>query len=237
VSGNCLQQVDLKYFQLGSSPRHNVKKSLINRDNTPLRTTPLEWHCPEWMYGTDSGCDCFCGSWDPDCNSVDNGQNDCTEGLGGKCVSAGVCEYAVPLVDTNSGTCQDEDATPITNPECWHCEAHLFNDSLACNCECGLWDPDCLDPTLPIVGCRDVAEHTTTCSLWDGSCRWTPLAPSSWNCSLRSYGTDDGCDEGCGAIDPDCSRIESPASDCSCAAGPGQLNSLLFLFVVLIMLF
>jgi hypothetical protein len=26
----------------------------------------------------------------------------------------------------------------------------------------------------------------------------------TWTCDVDSYGTDDGCDCGCGALDPDC---------------------------------
>ena len=30
------------------------------------------------------------------------------------------------------------------------------------------------------------------------------LAPAAWDCAASYYGTDDGCDCGCGLIDPDC---------------------------------
>jgi len=57
--------------------------------------------------------------------------------------------------------------------------------------------------------------------------RISPCAPPQWTCDPARFGRDDGCDCGCGALDPDCEG-SSAASACafcdapgSCAAGLG----------------
>jgi hypothetical protein len=48
-----------------------------------------------------------------------------------------------------------------------------------------------------------------------------PTAPEAWTCDNSYYGTDDGCDCGCGALDPDCAADApegvDPASAAVCA--------------------
>jgi len=99
-------------------------------------------------------------------------------------------------------------------PPSWTCDEALFGDGLSCDCGCGGGDPDCaIMPGLPVVGC----DAPNMCNA--GNC-----VPPEWTCSGAFFGTDDGCDCGCGALDPDC-----PASDIaecqfcnnanSCAAG------------------
>eukprot|EP00727_Mastigamoeba_balamuthi_P013227 m51a1_g8527 putative serine-threonine protein (869) ;mRNA; r:124056-127457 len=76
--------------------------------------------------------------------------------------------------------------------------ASLYNDGAACHCECGVWDPDCAkNPVSVNCSASSVCDRTGHC-----------LAPG-WNtgvCALRSYGSGDGCQCGCGgtAVDPDC---------------------------------
>jgi hypothetical protein len=57
--------------------------------------------------------------------------------------------------------------------------------------------------------------------------------PTSWTCSAGFYGAGDGCDCGCGAMDPDCSSGAASAclycndtGSCSTVSGcPGNINS------------
>ena len=53
------------------------------------------WTCSRSFYGTRDGCDCNCGSWDPDCNDPNQQVLNC--GMLEACVYPGVC--AVPLPD------------------------------------------------------------------------------------------------------------------------------------------
>ncbi len=99
-------------------------------------------------------------------------------------------------------------------PDTWSCDVALFSDGATCDCSCGGFDPDCaIMPGLPIVGC----DAPNVCSA--GNC-----VPPEWTCSGAYYGTDDGCDCGCGQIDPDCATNDISACQfCnnanSCAAG------------------
>jgi hypothetical protein len=33
---------------------------------------PSTWTCPSALYGSNDGCDCMCGAWDPDCDAADS---------------------------------------------------------------------------------------------------------------------------------------------------------------------
>lgn len=55
--------------------------------------------------------------------------------------------------------------------------------------------------------------------------------PLDWTCGDTSYGTGDGCDCGCGAVDPDCVSASADACDycdgggsCGDAACPGNID-------------
>jgi hypothetical protein len=49
------------------------------------------------------------------------------------------------------------------------------------------------------------------------------LAPAAWECSASYYGTDDGCDCGCGVVDPDCDSGSAAVCDYEwCTSGDPQ---------------
>eukprot|EP00727_Mastigamoeba_balamuthi_P004831 m51a1_g14346 putative protein kinase domain containing protein (931) ;mRNA; f:170321-173811 len=101
-------------------------------------------------------------------------------------------------------------ASPALVPSAWHCAPSRYNDTL-CDCECGAWDPACAasrsGPLSPsCAGAGEVCDRRGRC-----------VAPG-WNesvCPLRSYGSYDACDCGCGGalLDPDC-------RDSTVAGGP-----------------
>eukprot|EP00727_Mastigamoeba_balamuthi_P010322 m51a1_g5912 hypothetical protein (620) ;mRNA; f:16676-31840 len=63
-----------------------------------------------------------------------------------------------------------------TVPAGWTCPSSSYKDGAVCDCECGLWDPDCSTSGAGPLGCE-----------------------------LRSFGSGDGCQCGCGGLlDPDC---------------------------------
>ena len=45
--------------------------------------------------------------------------------------------------------------------------------------------------------------------------------PAAWRCSAAMYGTGDGCDCDCGALDPDCGQQAPPSTSAGPGAGPG----------------
>lgn len=47
-----------------------------------------------------------------------------------------------------------------------------------------------------------------------------PEVPDEWSCPAEFYSTDDGCDCGCGALDPDC--MNPTADACEFCGGPGS---------------
>lgn len=49
-----------------------------------------------------------------------------------------------------------------------------------------------------------------------------PCTPEEWTCDEDFYGNDDGCDCGCGVLDPDCESADS--SDCEYCAEDGSCN-------------
>ncbi len=71
-------------------------------------------------------------------------------------------------------------------------------DVAYCDCECGAYDPDCDDATLPTP-----CEAGQTCGMTSGECEGTPTA---WTCAPTDYdaGMANGCQCNCGAYDPDC---------------------------------
>ncbi|KAG2381835.1 hypothetical protein C9374_006219 [Naegleria lovaniensis] len=92
-------------------------------------------------------------------------------------------------------------------PSEWTCNPSYYNASDGCDCGCGAWDPDCNLKKSLLVGCPSAGAFA--CSTSSFNC--TPImnnkgyqVPPAWSCSPESYGSNDGCDCGCGAVDPDC---------------------------------
>eukprot|EP00727_Mastigamoeba_balamuthi_P009579 m51a1_g5243 hypothetical protein (410) ;mRNA; r:15109-16886 len=85
-------------------------------------------------------------------------------------------------------------AVPIS----WACSRALYADGV-CHCGCGAWDPDCNASVAGPVG---------NCSAGRVCNRTGECVDPGWDervCALRSYGSGDGCQCGCGAmLDPDC---------------------------------
>lgn len=94
-------------------------------DGTCTVSLPDGWQCRSRFYGTGDGCDCNCGARDPDCDDPDQEVFGCVPGSA--CNADGSCE------------------TPI--PSGWVCDASTFGAGDACDCNCGLPDPDCATET------------------------------------------------------------------------------------------
>lgn len=88
---------------------------------------PPEWECATGAYAQQDGCDCRCGAPDPDC-AIGDVPRGCLDG-----------EVCAP-----DGTC----SAPPSPPEGWTCDPFAYLDGVACDCECGVTDPDCQVPGL-----------------------------------------------------------------------------------------
>lgn len=139
--------------------------------------------------GTCSGATPYCGddqnctaTCTPDCDEKSCGDDGC----GGTC-----------------GTCAAGESCALTNecvPDAWTCPLVYYNDDVACDCGCGVQDPDC-DGQTYVLGCPSTS---TTCT--DGVCDVTFCdansdCPNQW--CTGSYGTGDGTLGGvCSVPDP-----------------------------------
>ncbi len=142
------------------------------------------WECDPSYYdaGAEDYCDCECGAADPDCDIAEIPIYPCHEGQ--TCSTQFECEGL---------------------PTAWTCDANAFDDGTTCNCDCGVYDPDCEIANAPVTGCTS----GTTCNLDYGTC-----IPDGWTCEPAYYGATDGCDCACGAVDPDCSDSEATVYGC-----------------------
>ena len=163
-----------------------------------IEATPLPgWTCSPTWYSSADGCDCHCGIFDPDCN-------DPSEVLlcGDTCVSNTTQTCSCEVGDS---TCT---ATPKEIPDGWTCPDSYFHSRDGCDCHCGVYDPDCDEPSQ-ILLCGDTCDattHTCSCEVDDSVCTGIEIeVPPEWTCLPSYFHSQDGCDCHCGIFDPDCS--------------------------------
>ncbi|KAJ1638683.1 hypothetical protein T492DRAFT_857828, partial [Pavlovales sp. CCMP2436] len=170
-------------------------------------TPPTSWTCSGAYYGAGDGCDCACGAIDPDCASP-------TSVL-----------YRCPGTRAEGWTCSAT-ATPRCVPTTWSCAASYYGTNDGCDCGCGAVDPDCASSSSTLYNCPG-----TRAAGWSCSANASPqCVPPSWTCSASYFGANDGCDCGCGSVDPDCLSPTSVLYYCpgsrvqrwSCDASTGQ---------------
>jgi hypothetical protein len=108
------------------------------------------------------------------------------------------------------------ECTSDTNkaPAEWQCDPTWYDAGDGCDCGCAVHDPDCDSQEQPVyVWCE---EPYNACRIDDGQC-------IMWNCAPELYGSQDGCDCGCGSQDPDCEDATLPVNGCKeievCIAG------------------
>jgi len=91
---------------------------------------PSDWICNPDFYGVLDGCDCDCGAWDPDCSDASQPIHGCAQGA--------VCE--------TNGTCSVQE---------WFCEPSYFDALDGCDCDCGIYDPDCEFFEQELLNCAE----------------------------------------------------------------------------------
>lgn len=181
------------------------------------------WRCASGFYEDGDLCDCGCGIPDPDCENELAESCDFCETPGSCSLGQGTCPAAIDPADNS--TC---DLT------LWTCNPDAFNaGDDVCDCGCGLIDPDCSGST---VDACTVCTNNGSCAAGQecigyidpfnsGQCGMHP----GWTCIESFYGTNDGCDCGCGIEDPDCMEMGIDACEfCdnfgSCSEDPCPLN-------------
>ncbi len=115
-----------------------------------------------------------------------------------------------PGPEPNPEPAPEPDPGPV--PSAWTCAPAEYGDGAVCNCGCEAGDPDCDSPTqatCDVDACRPgfIVDATDTRYCIPGG---EPVdggpgaAPADWVCDESWFGSADGCDCGCGVVDPDC---------------------------------
>lgn len=128
-----------------------------------------------------------------------------------------------------------EPAAATVPPE-WTCDPDYYDTDDGCDCGCGALDPDCEDGTVDSCDdCNDedACSDSEDCSDINPTENWLcrPSVPAEWTCDPDYYGTDDGCDCGCGTLDPDCTNAtvgscEYCGEDGACDAGSEDCSTI-----------
>jgi len=212
--------VDLIYDQTDSRPStisvleysvggSKILKTIAN-PNMPTAHSkrgiiPPSWTCNPLYYNTSDGCDCACGAWDPDCSKypyqlLTEEDLELSDDESKQIFNCEERSYA--YCDRNTTLC----AYVTTPPPSWKCEPDLYSSGTDCHCGCGAIDPDCDCGLDDPISCNRFTVDDPIC--YNATCtypQYETQIPSYWNCDPIHYNATDGCDCGCGGIDPDCS--------------------------------
>ena len=103
-------------------------------------------HCAIDAMGMSNGyCDLFARG-DRRCQPRCSQDSDCNTAAFEHCYVVGG--------DSSSGTEVPFGYCALRYPDGWSCGGGGYQDGTTCDCECGLVDPDCYDPELPVAGCE-----------------------------------------------------------------------------------
>ncbi len=98
-------------------------------------------------------------------------------------------------------------------PVQWACGTKVYGTGDGCDCGCGALDPDCASASATACNnCTDSGSCASGCSDISSTNNATCSdVPPGWHCSPVLYNSGDGCDCGCGIVDPDCTSSASSA--------------------------
>ncbi len=142
-------------------------------------------------------------------------------------VQPGLGEVCEP---TDDAACPGECRPPGVLGECrcvpleWTCNVDFYSTNDGCDCGCAAFDPDCADGT---VGSCEFCDNIGSCAL-GGDCSFIDpddnavCIETAWTCDPGFYGTNDGCDCGCGIFDPDC--VDGTVGSCEFCDGVGSCD-------------
>ncbi|HEY3356974.1 MAG TPA: hypothetical protein VGQ83_27235, partial [Polyangia bacterium] len=221
-------------------------------DTSACTGAPAIWTCPAEYFGAGDGCDCGCGAVDPDCADATVAScqfctaagscatGDCPANIDPSNNAACLGQQCGNGVAEGTELCDGADQRGET------CLSLGYQGgSLGCAPGCAAYVlTGCTGPG-PICG-DDAVEGHEVCDgadlagrdcvsfgftggalACDPSCTRFDLAgctgvPAAWTCQPSTYGRADGCDCGCGAVDPDCA--DATAAACQFCGGfdPGS---------------
>lgn len=92
---------------------------------------------------TTSKCICNAGYYNSDCRTQ---KLKCLDWCSSLCTYSGDCL----CMTQQQGRCT-LDSIVLSTP--WTCDRKQYSDGAFCDCQCGLFDPDCDDESLPVRGC------------------------------------------------------------------------------------
>jgi len=173
---------------------------------------PASWTCPAEYFGTEDGCDCACGAYDPDCDDPRQTILNCAPGA--FCDMNGQC--AIEDVDV-----PDEEVPPSV-PDAWTCDPAFYAAGDGCDCACGTYDPDCDDPVTEHFNCApdETCSSTGVCVAIDADTPSDPDDPDDAG-SGSELGPDDAQGDGSGGAgdesEADAGEI-TPGGTGSCAS-------------------
>ncbi len=199
-----LVEVSIDVDSYVSTPVANGR--CLHIDDFSFQLPPSGWNCPDDTWG-DAACTCGCGATDLECTGTAVGACD-------DCTQPGSCATDCSEVDlSNNAVCAAVSG--------WTCDPSAYGDGY-CSCGCGAPDIDCADSAS--WAC-EVCDDPGTCSDYDClnidlAQNWSCDASSPWTCDATYYEALDGCDCGCGIVDPDCSSTD--AADCDFCSGVGS---------------
>ncbi len=173
---------------------------------------PDGWTCDPSTYGSGT-CGCGCGV--PD--------SDCFTGTPEECEVCNYCDSNMDIGWSCGPSLNPDDLTACVSSTCG--DGILEGDE-----QC---DGDHLFVALGYETCADLGfaggelACQSDCTDLDLSgCTGNEI--EGWTCAPAFYDAGDGCDCGCGVIDPDCAG--STADSCDYCAGPGSCTGFLHLF-------
>ena len=186
----------------------------------------VAWTCAAQYYGTNDGCDCGCGSVDPDCADDSFGacqHSFCPQGSNVSIEDNSVCEPQTCGNGVIEASEMCDDGNTVNGDGCtdscydtdWSCSSDLFYD-VTCDCGCGISDPRCADAS--VAACEEVhcGSNEVVVEGDNGRC----LSLDGWTCDPSYLGSNDGCDCGCGILDPDCADgLVTSCQNSACPAG------------------
>jgi hypothetical protein len=198
-------QVDIDPASARSTPVAGGTCLHVTSASFALPAPPSTWTCDPRDYADGLVCNChaYCGAPDPDCDDANLPVDGCLSGQ--TCTGGTTCAGA---------------------PYGWTCDPAHYDGGPGdgCDCGCGTHDPDCDLPGEAPKGCQP----GETCNSHDA------CVPLAWTCDPEAYQGAQGCDCGCGVLDPDCPPLATsdfcetcdlPGScDTSGMGCPGKIN-------------
>ena len=146
---------------------------------------PAGWTCDDRLYA-DGACDCGCGAVDSDCADA-------------TAASCEYCESCSPIVEDCAMVVDAADNSVCGTGRCGN---GMPEGGEACDGTEGL------PPGLDCMGLGfESGEVACNADCTNVDLTMCMGGPEGWTCLPEYFGTDDGCDCGCGVVDPDCADM------------------------------